>query len=418
MNEVAKKEHTIVIGAGIVGVCCALNLQKCGFQVTIVDRNGVAQGCSKGNAGHFATEQVFPLAEWGLLPQLPKMLLHPRGPIKIKLSYLPKALPWFFRFLTNMLPQSFRRHTMALNALNTLAMGAYSELLEATGLSYMLLKKGSLLTFEHTDTLTIKRVQARYQAHGVNTQLLNINQARQLEPALSDNVRCAVFFPDVGHTMDPEKLCVALFECFLATGGSYDEKAVLGIEQHNDKVKVRTNSGTQTYDRCIVAAGAWSKKLLTPLRYKVPLDTERGYHLMLADHPPINRPITSFERKFIMTPMSSGLRLAGTVEFAGLDAKSNKKRAKTLAMHSVKIIKELKYDEKQEYQYWMGMRPSLPDSLPVIGQAPRHSQIYFAFGHQHLGLTQAAITGKILSDKIAGNPSNFDLSPYCISRFD
>ncbi len=416
--EQDKNEHAVVIGAGIVGVCCAINLQNQGLKVTLVDKGGVAQGCSKGNAGHFATEQVFPLAELGLLSQIPKMLLKSSGPIKIRLAYLPFALPWFMRFFANMLPRRFKRHTLALKALNIHALQAYDELLEQAGLSHLLIKKGSLLTFEQTKQKDIEQIRDKYLKNGVNVELLNRSEATALEPSLSDSVTCALYFPDVGHTQDPESLCLGLYKYFIGRGGRFSQLHVHSIEQTNDHIYIRTNKQALRADTVLVAAGVWSKRLLTSLQYKVPLDTERGYHYMVKDYPPVSRPIASYERKLIMTPMSSGLRLAGTVEFAGIRAKSNKKRALSLLHHGSKVIENIDSSHTCESQHWMGMRPSLPDSLPVIGRAPNHNRIFFAFGHQHLGLTQAAITGKLVADLVRGKPTSIDLSAFCISRFD
>lgn len=418
LGEQDNKDCAVVIGAGIVGICCAINLQNQGIKVTLVDKAGVAQGCSKGNAGHFATEQVFPLAELGLLTQIPKMLFKPNGPIKIRLAYLPFAFPWFMRFFANMIPQRFKRHTQALKALNTHALQAYDELLKQAGLSHLLIKNGSLLTFEHTKQKEIEQIRDKYLKNGVNVEWLNRSEAIELEPSLSATVNCALYFPDVGHTQDPESLCLALYKYFIGRGGQFSQLQVHSIEQANDHIYIRTNKHALRADITLVAAGVWSKRLLTPLQYKVPLDTERGYHYMVKEYPPVSRPITSYERRFIMTPMTTGLRLAGTVEFAGVNAKSNKKRAQSLLHHGAKLIESIKVNQSSDSQHWMGMRPSLPDSLPVIGRAPNHNRLFFAFGHQHLGLTQAAITGKLVADLVQGKPTSIDLSAFCISRFN
>ncbi|TRY29821.1 FAD-binding oxidoreductase [Aliiglaciecola sp. M165] len=418
MNESKNAPETAVIGAGIIGVCCAIKLQNQGIKVTLIDKVGVAQGCSKGNAGHFATEQVFPLAELGLLKHIPKMLFSPNGPIKIRLAYLPFAMPWFIRFFVNMLPARFKRHSKALKTLNIKAIEAYDELLEQAGLSHLLIKQGSLMTFENTDLKIIEQIKNKYLDNGIRVELLSRSQVKNLEPSLSSNVTYALYFPDVGHTQDPEKLCLSLFEYFMAQGGQFVQEHVHSIEQSKEKVRISTSLQTIHCDTAILAAGAWSKRLLTPLKYKVPLDTERGYHYMVKNHPNINRPIASYERKFIMTPMTSGLRLAGTVEFAGLNTKSNKKRATALASHSTKLLDGINITESLDGQHWMGMRPSLPDSLPVIGRAPKHDRLFFAFGHQHLGLTQAAITGKLIAELVCKKPSSIELEPFSINRFD
>lgn len=422
----------MVIGAGIVGVCCAINLQKAGYQVTLIDRKGVAQGCSKGNAGHFATEQVFPLAQSGLLTQLPGMLFKSDGPVSIHLPYLPKALPWFARFLLNMLPRRYRHNTQALKSLNAQAIPAFERLLCDARLEHFLVKNGSLLTFENTKRAEIEKLLQDFRQQGVAVKLLLKDQAKSLEPGLSDKVSSALYFIDVAHTQDPEQLCTSLFSYFTALGGKFVKATIHALRNINNtaktgvfekqqsfqhQVEVRTSDGYLQFDQAIVAAGAWSKRLLSPLGYKVPLDTERGYHMMLDDYPQMSRPVASFERKMIMTPMNAGLRLAGTVEFAGLEANSNMKRAEILGIHGCELLQDLKINERADKKCWMGMRPSLPDSLPVIGQAPQHQNIFLAFGHQHLGLTQAAITGELVAQLLKGENTSIDISPFCISRF-
>lgn len=407
-----------VVGAGIVGVCTALYLQKEGFKVTIMDGSGVAQGCSKGNAGHFATEQVFPLADKSVLFQLPKMLLDPIGPFSVRLSYLLKALPWFTRFLLNMRAKKVSQHTRALKSLNRLAMDAYKPLIEESNLSHFISKKGSLLTFESDNIHIVEKQYMMFKGQGINLELLNKQQLKQLEPNLSNNINYALHFKDVAHSCDPELLCRELHHHFLTSGGEFVKANVTEIQ--HDKTNILIHAGNQqlAYDKVVIATGAWSKSLLKPLGYYAPLEAERGYHLMLTRHNVITRPVASADRKFIITPMNKGLRLAGTVEFAGLNTKMNKKRAHALLPHAKKILPELAQSQCKETDMWMGCRPSLPDSLPVIGNAPKHQHIYFAFGHQHLGLTQGAITGKLIAEQLTNQTPSVDLAPFCISRFN
>lgn len=412
-----KNQHVAVIGAGIVGVCCALNLQRQGFDVTLLDKDGVAQGCSKGNAGHFATEQIFPLADKSLLSDLPKILFNPSGPLKIKLSYFLNILPWLVRFILNMRPSMAKRNTAALTSLNEAAIEAYDDLLKHTGLSNNLLKKGSLLTFENTQNKDIEITKRKYLDGGVNVEWLNKSQLRELEPSISDVITSALYFPDVGHTEDPEQFCISLFDQFVLNHGKLVNANVDSIKQVNNEVLIKTEESILHFDKVVVAAGAWSKKLVKNLGYKIPLDTERGYHLMLETHPALGRPIASFERKMIMTPMKHGLRLAGIVEFAGFNPKKNKNCAKILFENGTKIIDGIDSNSRDVEKMWMGLRPSFPDSLPVICQAPNHDCIYFAFGHQHLGLTQAAITGKLVASLTSSTPTCVDVTPFCISRF-
>jgi len=407
-----------IIGAGIVGVCCALYLQRAGYKVILLDKKGIGQECSKGNAGHFATEQIFPLADKSLLPQVPKMLLDPAGPFRIRFSYLPKALPWFMRFILNMRKHKYQAHIQALKQLNKDAIQAYEPLLKDAGLEHMLLKQGSLLTFEHTPQVEIEKQYQAFKQQGIGVKKLDQQELRQLEPALSDKIQSALLFTDVGHTIDPEDLTQKLAEFFLQQGGQFQQLDITAIKHQQHKIKLLSPQGNVEVDKILVAAGAWSKRLLTPLGYKVPLDTERGYHLMLDKQQMLNRPVASAERKFIMTPMQSGLRLAGTVEFAGLHADMDKRRADILLPQAQKMLPGLADTNTEDTQAWMGMRPSLPDSLPVLGKAPNHPGLYFAFGHQHLGLTQAGITGKLLAQEISGQKTDIKLNPFSIQRFN
>lgn len=412
-----KKEKITIIGAGIIGICSALYLQRQGYQVQIIDKDGVGQGCSKGNAGHFATEQVFPLANWSLLWQLPKILFDSKGPLHIRFSYFFKALPWFMRFIWQMRKEQVSHGTKALRALNERAISAYFPILEAAGAKHLLTTEGSLLTFEQTPDKGIAKVFDEYFSQGVNVEWLNQEQVQTLEPNLSKNVKAALFFKDVGHTFDPEILTKTLAEYFISQGGSIEQVEINHILPMQQLLLTSHDQHSIRYNKLLIACGAWSKNLVKTLDYKLPLDTERGYHLMTPLNKLLNRPVASAERKFIMTPMLKGLRLAGTVEFGGLHAKANPKRAYNLFDHGKALVPALSSPENFEQNWWMGFRPSLPDSLPVIGKAPNHDNIYFAFGHQHLGLTQAAITGKLISQCINNQPTDIDLKPYSITRF-
>ncbi len=412
-----KQNSIAVVGAGIVGICTGLYLQRAGFNVTLFDKEGPAQGASKGNAGHFATEQVFPLADSSLLLQIPKMLLDPLGPFRIKASYLFKAMPWFMRFISNMRKTKFERNKQALKALNEQSMDAYQVLIDDAKLDHLFTKQGSLLVSEQDNATELKKVYNEFKNNGVDVSFLDRKQISAMEPNLNEKVKFGIYFSQVGHTADPEVLATSLYKHFIAQGGQFIQAAVNNISQLDESTNVQTDKTNYQYNKVIVATGAWSKALVQQLGYKVPLDTERGYHLMLPEQDCLSIPVASLERKFIMTPMLNGLRLAGTVEFAGLEAPANEARADALLPHAKAMLKQDLDHDAHKLPNWMGFRPSLPDSLPVIGQATQHNHIYFAFGHQHLGLTQAAITGKVVAELIAGQPTSLDLRPYCISRF-
>lgn len=409
-----QKQKIAVIGAGVIGICTALQLQHAGFAVTLYDEKGLAQGCSKGNAGHFATEQVFPLAHPSLFKKLPAMLFNPLGPLRIDWRYMLKALPWFWQFIKNMPSAKYVAHTQALKALNEHAISAYERLLANYQLEHLITKKGSLLTFETTPLVDVQRTLAMYQAQGVKVKLLDAQQVRALEPNLSKKVTYALFFEDVAHSIDPHLLCIHLAEQFHQLAGRFCQRKVVSITPNNSEFLVNDEQNSHDYNKVVIAAGAWSNSLIKPLGYTTPLDTERGYHCMIDINHGLTRPVASAERNFIMTPMNQGLRVAGTVEFAGIDRKMNNKRALALLPHAQALL-----DSQQltAASTWMGCRPSLPDSLPILGQSPNHNNLYFAFGHQHLGLTQGAVTAELITALCQNKAPYINLEPYSINRF-
>ena len=409
----------VVVGAGIFGVACALQLARQGRHVVVVDQQEPGMGASYGNAGHLATEQVFPIADLSILKRLPGMLLDPMGPLRLDWKYLPRALPWFVRLLLNLRPASYQRTVAGIRALNEGSLGAWQRLLHSIGRPELLREEGSLLVFERAESRdALDALQQRMQAQQVPVAFWSGDAIRQAAPQLSDNIRGGLFFPSTGHFLDPYQVVCELVHAAKASGVQFLKRQMLDgrLEEHG--VSLTTNQGPLTARQVLIACGAHSAKLTAALTgKKVPLDTERGYHLMLP-HEQQRLPfaVTSLERKFIMTPMADGLRLAGTVEFAGLDRPANMARAWQLHKLSKGLFRQ---DLSAEGATpWMGFRPSLPDSLPVIDRVC-DGKVLLAFGHQHLGLTQAAVTaewvGELASaDRGAAAPA---LEAYRLDRF-
>ncbi|EAS77680.1 NAD(P)/FAD-dependent oxidoreductase [Vibrio alginolyticus] len=415
VKDETKKERIAVIGAGIIGLSIGLKLQQQGYQVTIFDPNGVGNGCSKGNAGHIATEQIFPLATPALLPQLPKMLLDPKSPVSIRWQDIPSTIGWMIRFLLQTKPSAAEQAKNAIKTLNERSVASWRGVLDSIGKAHLIKMNGSLLTFENEKLF--KDYQSTLNSlakNGVAYQVWTQEAIRKRIPDLSHKVRVGVFFPDTGHTLDPYQICVELSEAFEALGGKILQKGVSALEKNGD---VLVESQTHSFDRIIVAAGVHSKPLIRQLTgVKVPIQAERGYHLMVDDKRDVLPfPISSADRKFIMTPMSGGLRLAGTVEYADVESPPNMKRSEMLFQLGDEMFESglnpLKQGEK-----WMGNRPSTVDSLPVIDSI-WDGNVLLAFGHQHLGLTQAAITADLLLELIEGKPTSIDLSPFSLQRF-
>ncbi|MEM0514864.1 FAD-dependent oxidoreductase [Pseudoalteromonas sp. YIC-827] len=404
-----------VIGAGVVGLSCALQLQRQGHKVHLYDPEQPGSQCSFGNAGHFATEQVFPLACKSLLPKLPKMLLTPTSALRIRPAYFFSLLPWLWRFCMNMRNRPFKRHTAALKALNKQALDAWQRLL-GVDFDTHIQCNGSLLTFEHTPLRTVQALADKYAAQGIAVEVLNKAQVQALEPELNAKITYALYFTQVGHTASPKALSDHLFDTLIQAGAEYLAQRVEAIHHDGEFCRLVTAGQTRAYRKMVVCAGAYSKVLCQRLGYTLPLEAERGYHYQLPAHYKVTRPIACGERQFIITPMQQGLRLAGTVEFAGLNTPADYRRAKHLLKHGKELVPCINEDYNPQ-ACWQGARPSLPDSLPVIGQAPKHPQVYFALGHQHLGLTQAAITSELIAASINEQPTAINLDAFCISRF-
>ncbi|MEE1922151.1 FAD-dependent oxidoreductase [Pseudomonas sp. 148P] len=386
-----------VVGAGIVGVACALQLARHGKRVVLVDRQAPGMGASFGNAGHLATEQVFPIADLSILKRLPAMLMDPMGPLRLDWKYLPRAMPWFVRLLLNLRAQPFRRSVAGIRALNEASLAAWQRLLGSVGQSELLREDGSLLVFEKPESRpAIDALQARMRQQGVAVELWQASAVKAAAPQLSEHLLGGLFFPATGHFLDPLQAVHALYEAARAVGVRFIQREVRGGRVTADGVALLTEQGELSAKQVLVACGAHSAPLTEALTgTRVPLDTERGYHLMLPnEHGRLPFAVTSLERKFIMTPMAGGLRLAGTVEFAGLQRPPNMARAWQLQRLSQGLFKrEL---DAAGATPWMGFRPSLPDSLPVIDRVC-DGKVLLAFGHQHLGLTQAAVTAEMVA---------------------
>ncbi len=415
-----------VIGAGVVGLATAVQLQQAGYQVTLIDKDGPAAGCSSGNAGHFATEQVFPLASFAVLRQLPAMLLNPTGPLRLRASYFLRALPWLLRFVANVTPGRQQALQQALTALNQQALPAWKRLLAAAQAQDLVQYRGALLVSEQASLKHLAATFTQYQNAGVAVTWLEQAALLAREPALGSKVKGAIEFPDVAHTIDPYALCMRLYATFMALGGEFRQHEVRQIVPQSDGYMLDLAEGSAaSYSgqmaqhirtpQLVISAGAWSHQLCRQLGWKVPLEAERGYHLMTQSRP-LQCPVSSLERKFIMTPMQQGLRLAGTVEFAGRSSKPDYRRSRVLLRHANQLLAEPTAADPGA-DPWAGNRPSLPDSLPVLGACPKHPGVFYNFGHQHLGLTWAACSAELLLATIRGDTPALPTAPYRINRF-
>ncbi|CAJ0786536.1 D-amino acid dehydrogenase 1 [Ralstonia mannitolilytica] len=407
-----------VVGAGIVGTACALQLQREGHQVTLLDQAGIGEGCSFGNAGCLSVASVVPMALPGMLRQVPKWLADPMGPLTVRWSYLPRALPWLLQWVRAGNEAQARATAPPLAHLFSATFPGYRSLLDAAQYDSLIRQTGHLYVWR---TLTRSSGDALAQsirdATGVRSQALSANEARELEPALAADIQSALLLPDNGFTVNPERLVKTLAANFAAAGGTFRRRKVLDVESDDHgPTRLQTDCGTLPVSKLVVTAGAWSMRLGAKLTgTRIPLDTERGYHAMLSA-PTVqpSRPIMDCERKFIATPMEGGLRIAGTVEIGGLDAAPDYRRARILARQGQQLFPGLAFADDSQ---WMGFRPSIPDSLPVIDRSERYRNVFFAFGHGHLGMTGAPGTARLIADLVSERAPFIDARPYGLQRF-
>ena len=417
----------IVIGAGVVGSACALSLSQQGLRVLVLDSHQhPGMGASFGNAGHMATEQVFPIADAAIVKRLPKMLLDPMGPLRLDWRYVPKALPWFTRLLWNLRKTPYQASVAGIRALNENSLDAWRRLLDTIDSRYLLKEDGSLLVYEKDSAAEeLATLHTRMTKQQVAVEYWQASAIKNTAPQLSDSIKGGLFFPDTAHTINPFQIVNSLVSAAKANGVQFRQENVISGQDHDNGVTLKTASSSSfTAGKVLIACGAHSAHLTATLTgTKVPLDTERGYHLMLPhERHRLPMAVTSLERRFIMTPMDEGLRLAGTVEFAGLHRPANMQRAWQLHKLSQGLFKNDL--DTTEAKTWMGFRPSLPDSLPIIDSV-KSGRVLLAFGHHHLGLTQAAITAEIISQLAKQENQQaqlhcqlpIDLSPYRLSRF-
>lgn len=407
----------VVIGAGIVGLCCARALQQQGKQVVIVDPDEPGRGTSYGNAGILSLGSVLPEATPGLLRKVPGMLLDPLGPLTIRWRYLPQLMPYLLRMLRNSTPERVERLSEAIAALVLAGMDSYRALLDDDDFATLIRRQGCLYLYETQAQMQAARADNEMRRRrGVPVETLGPAEVRQLVPALGPEVAGGALATASGHTVNPLALSQALAARIEADGGRFLRERVGGFEFAPDGPShVVTESGRHPAAAIVLAAGAFSRNLAAQLGHRVPLDTERGYHVMLPDPGfELRLPLLVAGAGFGVTPMEHGVRLAGTVEFAGLAAPPNYARADVLLRHGRRLFPQL---NDAGAERWMGYRPSMPDSLPVIGRSPRHRNVYFAFGHGHLGLSLGAVTGRIIAALSNDEEPPVPPAPYAIDRF-
>ena len=403
-----------IIGAGIQGVCCALFLQKKGYQVTLFDRDEPGNAASYGNAGHFSPYASVPLNRPDVITDVPSMLLSSRGPLALKWNYVPKMIPWFVKFILNCRKEKMMHTAKNMHQILNLSLPAFDELFEDINLDGLVESKGVLYIWTDQNLKSRElEIQIRNEL-GVKQQVLNPKEIHDLEPNIKPFYHGGVFYDYARHAKNPKKILIKLFQNFTEKGGRFLKLNINYIDFDDKKPVLRSEAQRFIFDKLVIACGAFSKKLTDKLHENIPLDTERGYHVHFKDcEHLISRPVVYANRGFGMTPMEQGLRVVGTVEFGGLENPLSKSRIKNLINNAKYMLGDLPEHEDE----WLGFRPTLPDFLPVIGPSKNYENVYYSFGHHHLGWTLGAISGKIISKMISNEKTNLDLQPYSSIRF-
>jgi len=385
--------------------------------VLLIDRRGPGEMTSYGNAGGIQNLATTPIGMPGMLRDLPRWLMDPLGPLHIQPRYLPRALPWLLRFARETTERRARYNAKALNALNRNSVADTVALARWAGVEHLIELSGQLYLFRSRDDYERDRLGKELRdATGQPYEVIGNNAIRDLEPDLAPIYEVALHVPGDGFCRDPYKLTTFLAEAAIREGAEFLRAEATGFERSNGTISVvKTDRGRRGVSAVVVAAGAWSKPLVRLLGHDVPLESQRGYHVTISNPGPTTRHTCLLQdRKLAITPMEMGLRIAGTVELAGLDALPNSKRIEALLRLIREVIPGINTDG---YSEWMGHRPALPDSLPVIGRSPIVPNALFAFGHGFFGLIGAATTGQIVADLITGQAPAIDLMPYRIDRF-
>ena len=405
-----------IVGAGIQGISNALFLQKKGFSVTIFDRDEPGSpAASYGNAGHFSPYASVPINRPDVLTDVPAMLLSSTGPLALKWNYVPKMIPWFLQFIRNCTTKRMMHTAKNMHQILDLALPAYDELFDEIELGGLVEKKGILYIW-NDQSLKSRELEIKVRNElGVDQQIVTPKEIHDLEPNIKPIYHGGVYYQHGRHARNPKKILLKFYDLFLKKGGKFLKMNIKDINFNDEKPVIKAETQSFLFDKIVIACGSFSKRLTDNLDEKIPLDTERGYHVHFKDCDHLlSRPVIFQNRGFGITPMEQGLRVVGTVEFGGLDNPLSKSRVKNLIDNAKYMMGDLPEHEDE----WLGFRPTLPDYLPVIGPSKKHKNVFYCFGHHHLGWTLGPISGKIISGMIAEENTNLDLKPYSSLRFN
>ena len=409
-------KNIAVIGSGIIGICTAFFLQKSGFKVTIFDKQSPGSMTSFGHACTFADYANVPINSPSVYKDIPKMLLRSDGPLAVDFSYVIKNLPWAFKFLKNCRKEKVNEIASSLATILHHSRLSYDYIFKEVQVSQYIKNEENIYIYESKKAYE----DAKYstilrEKNNIKVKELSKKDIHDLEPNLAHVYYAGQLFVGSRHTTNPLAISKKIFENFLLKDGKYINQNVRNISQKEKTIEVFTEDQNIEFDQIVVCAGAWSNYIANMIGDDFPLDTERGYHVLFeSDKNIINRPVGWSQSGFYLIQIEDGIRAAGTVEIAGLKKPPNTNRLKMIEREARKILPQLKNVKST----WMGNRPTLPDSLPIIGKSNKNENVLYAFGHQHIGWTLAAVTGKAINELIKGSQPNFNISYFSPERFN
>ena len=409
--------HSVaVLGAGVVGLSTALTLQHAGFQVALFDKAEPGKGASFGNAGIFADYARLPMASFSNLIAMPGMLLDPESSLSIRRSHVAKMVPWGLHFTKATLPSNYKRAGDALTQLSERAQTADVRLWELAGAQDLIGANGCLALYGG-DGGPGKGLAAQLnerQHRGVALEFLDRNAVHDLEPDLLPFYGGGVLYRLTRFAKSPYELCCRLFSKFISSGGQFRHAEVRHIEVSESHAAVVYGQAKDTFDAVVLAAGVASRDIAQQLGLDMPVVSERGYHLMVdVSQRQISRPVVWLDKSVFLTPMSQGIRVAGTAEFANPDDSPSATRSALM----LRIARTMIGEETHQRSEWVGSRPSTPDSLPVIGFSKGNRRVICAFGHGHLGLSLSAVTGELVCQLLHGAVEDTLLQALSPHRF-
>ncbi|NTJ44405.1 FAD-binding oxidoreductase [Agrobacterium larrymoorei] len=417
MDGNSGKCEVLVVGTGIIGVMSALYLQNAGKSVTLLERGEVARGASAGNAGILAFPEIIPIPAPGIMKKAPKWLVDPLGPLSVPPAYAHKIAPWLWRFWKSSSPRMFEHGLKVQTKMMALAAAEMQHVAAIPELSRFISNTGTLDLYGSRSSFDGSAAHWEEKAKaGFTFSRIGRAEIDELQPGLAPQFAHAIFTPAGLQVSDPYEFTRGIADLVISRGATLRKGEAIRIEPVGESTIVTLANGDKIdADRVIVAGGAWSKSLAATLGNIVPLETERGYNTTLPKGAfDLKRQLYFNDHAFVVTPLSSGVRVGGAVELGGLDLPPNFKRSEAILKKASRFLPGLKIEDGKQ---WMGFRPSLPDSLPVIGPSRATSSVIYAFGHGHLGLTQSAATARLVTELVNGEDTSIWIDPFRASRF-